>query len=375
MKTLIFILALVLSVSAQTTLTVVGGSDSGLVRSNRMIDVFADENPEGMIFDRWEGDTFVMERSYEPFARVKTGWKQIELTAVYKNIESWSPSEPEPIGTTMMRYHFPKNPIGVVFQFHGTGGSLDVLFNRIERIYFSQELVDAGFAVVSLSSHDRVSRQWTPGFPEDNPDRDNVIAAIQSFIGRGMMTAQTPVFSSGVSNGGAFSARIALMLGFEGAAIFIAASSTPIANLTNSPTIWSFMEKDTILDPGSLTRARDSYNVLRNRGIDAEFHLQKPTRVYPRRFARIPGVSPKDSLIIHNALSNAGFIGADGFLTSNPTTPGWETTIPTRFNAFRNEIRDQLAISYAEHKFSSAHAKRVVRFFQRQAGAKVSGKQ
>lgn len=123
------------------------------------------------------------------------------------------------------------------------------------------------------------------------------------------------------------------------------------------------MENDSILTAGSVERAREAYNVLKNRSIQAEFNLLRPTPVYPERFWRISGVNQTESIEIFNSLKSNGFLDARNYLKENPQFSNWASAIPSKYNSFLSSIRDQLWISYTEHKFFGDYNRRVIKFF------------
>lgn len=365
MKIYGYFFLLIISVSAfgQTKVNISGGSGDGIFRGQQLVDIWADPNPPGQIFDRWTGDTDLLQRTDEWHTKIKTGRKNLNLTAAYKNVAAWTPGAAETIGTSQMRYYFPPIPVGVVFHFHGSGGNLNGLFTQPEQIIFAKELVAEGYAVVSLNSEDRVNAQWSTAPLTNNPDVINVQSAVNSFISRGFITAQTPIFASGISNGGAFAPRVSFALNFRGTAIYIATSNAALMSVTNVPTIWNIMQNDTVLEAGSVQTATASYDALRNRGIRAELNLLRPSPVYPERFRRIPNLSAGDSVNIYNALKINGFLDERNYLKQNPGASGWQSVIPAPYSASLGEIGDQLFICFTEHKFFSDYNRRVINFF------------
>ena len=359
----ISILLFAVSIFGQTNVSITDGSGEGKYRGQSIVDIWARPNPVGMVFDRWTGDTNLLNRTDEWNAKLKTGTKNISLTATYKTVKPWLPSDLENIGTTEMRYHFPQNVRGVVFHFHGTGGSADGMFNNIEQITFARELVAEGYAIVTLNSDDRINQQWNATNSLANPDINNVQLAINEFISRGLITKNTPIFGSGVSNGGGFVPRVSFFLNFHGTAIFIATGPTAFMSVTEIPTIWNIMQNDTVLANASVVRARNNFNNLQSRGIPSEINILHPTPVYPERFWRIFGINRTESIELHNALKSNGFFDARNYLKENPQFSNWESVIPTKYNPFINDIKDQLWICFTEHKFFSNYNRRVIRFF------------
>src|SRR5882724_9034998 len=53
----------------------------------------------------------------------------------------------------------PANPAGIVFMFHGTGGSADFA-TKLESVDMLNHLTAAGYGFVATDSTDRTSKQW-----------------------------------------------------------------------------------------------------------------------------------------------------------------------------------------------------------------------
>lgn len=362
----IFFLGLLLSLAAsaqRTNVAVNSGSGDGAYRGQGFVHVWADPNPPGMVFDRWTGDTFLLQNPFEYQTKVRAAKLNVNLTATYKSAPVWNPNF-ETINESAIGSYFPAAPVGVIFNFHGTGGSGSGLFSNSEQRVFADEAVAAGYAVVSLSSADRVSKQWNPNpLIENNPDMQNVRAAINLFASRGLMNAATPVFAVGISNGGAFAARVARALNFRGTAIFIAAGTTNVMSQTTVPTIWLLMQNDTVIGSDGNAQAFANFQNLRSRNIPAQYNMLAPSPVYPERFWRINGLTAPDSRTIYNALKERGFLDARGYLVRNPAISGWQSVIPAQYNSYQSEIANQLEICYAEHNFYSDYDRRVLDFF------------
>jgi len=353
----------VLCYSQRTNLTVTNGSGDARIRGRQLTHVWADPNPPGMVFDRWTGDTVLLQNPLEYHTKVNNLSLNINLTATYKPSPVWNPIY-ETINASQMGYYFTAAPVGVIFHFHGTGGSANGLFNNSEARIFANEAVAENYAVVSLSSVDRVNRQWNPN-PQlpNNPDMQNVQAAINLFIARGWITASTPIFANGISNGGAFAPRVSLALGFRATSIFIAAGTVNILSQTTVPTIWNLMQNDGTIGADGIAQAAANYQNLLNRNIPAQYNLLAPSPVYPERFWRISGLTATDSQTIYNSLKQNGFLDSRGFLIQNPTVSNWSSVIPLQYNSYLNDIGDQLKICYTEHEFYSDYDRRVLNFF------------
>lgn len=353
-----------LTLSAQSLVRIQNGSGDGKFRGQRVTHIWADPYPSGQVFDRWTGDAAFVKNADEWHTTVKTGVKTINLTATYKPAPAWTPSALEAVGTSEMRYYFPPNATAVIFHFHGSGGSANGLFQSFEQTIFAREAVAEGYAVVALSSVDRVNRQWNPSNQlNSNPDMQNVQTAINTFIQRGLMTASTPVFASGVSNGGGFAPRVSAALNFRGTAIYIASGTVNVMSATTVPTIWCLMQNDQTIGASGIQQARDNYANLLSRSIRAEFNVNPPSPVYAERFWRIPGLTESDSQTIYNSLKANGILDERDYQRQSPFTSGWQNYVPAQYNSYLDDILTQLEVCYTEHEFFSDYNRRVLRFF------------
>ena len=366
LKSLLIILLLSIGTFAQrATIAVNSGSGDGSYKGQPFVHVWADPAPAGMVFDRWTGDTMLLQNPRESHTKVRTSQLNIAITATYKSAPTWTPTF-ETLNGIQMGYHFPASPVGVIFHFHGQGGAANLLFNNLERRTFANEAVAEGYAVVALDSADRINRDWSVSNDiATNPDIQNVQAAINVFTSRGLINASTPLFAHGFSKGAGFSPRVSRALNFRATSMNLLAGTPDIINITTIPIIWSIAINDGTIMPGGVAQSRNNYQNLLNRGVPAQYHLAVPSPVYPERFWRISGLSAGDSQTIHAALKQGGFIDARNNLLADPDGSGWESAIPAQYTSFVNSIRDQLRICYTEHTFFSDYNRRVLDFFDR----------
>jgi hypothetical protein len=360
--TTIFIFSLSL-VAQNSTIVVNSGSGDGKYKGQKFVHVWADPNPSGMVFDRWTGDIEWMNNPRESHTRIRNAKLNINLTATYKSAPAWIPTF-ETLNGIQMGYYFPPSVLGVIFHFHGQGGSANLLFNNLERRIFANEAVAEGYAVVALDSADRTNRDWsTSNDLATNPDIQNVQAAINLLTGRGLMTASTPKFAHGFSKGAGFSPRVARALNFRATSMNLLAGTPDIINITTTPIIWCIAQNDGTIMAGGVQQSLVNYRNLLNRGIPAQHHLAVPTPVYPERFWRISGLTAQDSQTIYSALKTNGFIDGRGFLLQDPDTSNWQSVISVQYNSFLNSIGEQLRICWTEHTFFSDYDRRVLDFF------------
>lgn len=248
---------------------------------------------------------------------------------------------------------------GLILRFHGSGGSADYAARGHDAAALTVGALAQGFAVAALDSSDRINRQWSGGNTLSNPDIVNVRALLDLLRSRGDISAQTPIFCEGVSNGGGFCSRAAALLGFRALALVIATGIDPALVPTPAPTIWSLAERDSILAAGFATTANTYAETLRARGIAAEVTVQAPFAVPATYFTRIPGVDGDLAAAIHLSLRNAGVLDAMHQVVTLNASP----VVPAGAAPHVAAIADLLAAAAAEHQYVASTTHRVLHFF------------
>lgn len=348
---------------AQTNLTVENGSKNGGNRGRQTAHVWANPNPPNMVFDRWTGSTNLVQDVFATHTPVNPLSKNINLTATYKFAPDWTPTSGTINGTSFL-YHIPPQHIGIIFLFHGAGGS-NLIILRPEDRNFANEAVAAGYGVIALNSSDRTTATWSFAFPPNNPDVTNVENLVTQFRQQGIIAQNAPLFSVGTSNGGFFTGIVSHFLNFRAAAIYIVFTADLINNVTVVPTIYCVAANDDAPEVGQAgnQRAYNQFLNLQSRGIRASFNNHPPSPVYPERFWRIPNLTQTDSSVIYNAIKTNGFLDGRDYLIQNPGTSNWQSVIPAQYASRLTAIGDQLDVCYATHKFYSDYNSRVLRFF------------
>lgn len=340
------------------------------------IDVFANADPSGMVFDTWTGDTasLLVPGERRSGALLVAGTKNI--TATFKPLPAFTPStivlngQPASTSTAVNAYwYFPTAlPLGVIFRFHGTGGSGSAQFSKVEEQKFARDAVASGFAVVSLDSSDRVNKSWDsttiPADPMANVDVVNIQQLISNFRAQALINANTPIFASGHSDGAGAALRFAFLLNWKASHQSCVPGTPSIAQATTVPGIWTMAQNDTFADPQRAAKALDNANALAARGIASQYILVPPSAVYPSRFTQISGISTVDSQNIYNALRAAGLLDANDYLISDPNLTNFTPIIPTQYQSYSQDIVGQIFAAYSAHQFSTATSRRVLDFFR-----------
>lgn len=362
-----FVLALFVAVATWGQLTLEGGYASGGPAPGSTVYLFANPDPPGQVFAQWSGD---LAGVADPFARNTTltlPLGPVRLRATYAAAPAWTTTT-DAVNGAQIVYFVPPQASGLIFRFHGTGGSGAGQF-RGENLTFARDAVAAGYGVIGLDSVDRVNRQWNAVASLDNPDVRNVQAASELLRARGLITAATPVFGTGTSNGGGFVSRVSALLSFRGQAIYIASGIAGVLAQSSAAAIWCIAKNDSNdgVGPAGNQRARENFAAMRARGLPSAFFELQPTPVPPLRFTAIPGINEADSREMYAALRAAAALDATDFLRQDPSTlPA--AVIPARLQAFGASIASLLEIAWADHQFYSDADAKVLGFFDARLG-------
>jgi CubicO group peptidase (beta-lactamase class C family) len=309
------------------------------------------------------------------------GWRQdlampardLTLAARFETLPALPTPREDSVNGSRYRWLLPEVPRGLVFSFHGSGGSGDLPFRKAEARRLTQLLLARGFGVVGLDSVNRVDRQWNPQFALTNPDVVNVQAILSRFRAEGRVGADTPIYCEGTSNGGGFCSRISALLGFRGQSLMISDGVQAVLAQARVPTFWTLGRNDTVLAPGAIDRARAAAESFASRGVPAELHLVEPSSVYPDRFARIEGVSVEQSRTLVAQLTAAGVLAADGRVLRTPSAAELRAQLSSALEPQAAEIASQLQLAAAEHEYYGDVGHRVVHFFEAQLETDLSG--
>lgn len=380
--------------AAPPTVTVHSGSADGYAGPGDTVHLFADPAPAGQVFDHWEGGAGLLADPKAWHTTFTLGAQSVTLTAVYRSAPAWSPAQASVNGADFW-YFVPPSPKGLIVCFHGRGGTGPSWFQRPATRQFLDEAVAAGFGVAALTSiYDQpaltpgtdpnAGTGWNLAFDlsdyaaslSQNPDLQNVKAGLDLLASANLISASTPLFAAGSSNGGRMSVRAAAALvpSNTGYGPFLAVvnhvSQGDPAQLMSAYTIpvrFDMQVNDHA--NGDIVSWQDAQTYAQGmaaRGVPAAFELNQPAPVHPTRFERVPGLSASDSRTIQQALKSGGYLDARDFIVmkgpsgSDPDDPllnpaSWTGLIPAAYRtpSLLQGIQDELQDAYAEHGFFS----------------------
>lgn len=261
-------------------------------------------------------------------------------------------------------YHFPLSCKGVIYLYHGSGGSAMNWFTKTEGAIFIQMASQSGYATVASESHDRVDKKWNPLPPhgDSNLDLLQMKAVKKYLIDRGLISSNVREFGVGMSNGGGFVSLAGHILGYRAVGIYCASGYDLLYKQPEykMPVIFNYAENDTIVSPSKIEKA---IQYLKSKKILLQENLKKSEPLLPHRFSRIQGISIKQSREIFQAFQNNGYLDTHGYLIQNPRDSGWQAIVPDAYKNHQNSIQEQLLVVYAEHQFMSDFTQKTLSFF------------
>ncbi len=292
-------------------------------------------------------------------------------------------------------FSIPENPRGVIYFFHGGGGSGLTWLLSVEQPYLLREAIDRGYGIIAMDSNNRNGNRWEVGTDakgnvvaqNDSYDSEHVWMVHQNMLNRGKYDEDTPLFAVGFSNGGAFTSSLGLrassyfienemnlpdvnhIVPFSAVAIYGAIGSYAKPAVYDVPTIFNVGINDNKVPPyPNMTWHPDwpytpentvifTHQKLIDSGVQTEFNVKPEETVNSFMFAIIPGIDSSGSSVIYDSLkaivhpiTGMPFISADDSLLFHPRINNfWKRFVPQMYQNKLPKIEQQLNVKYAGH--------------------------
>ncbi len=290
-----------------------------------------------------------------------------------------APPKAETIGGRPVLRFIPPHPKGVIYLFHGTGGS-EKFALRLETVRTLAPLVAAGYGYVAAPSADRTNPiRWKvdDAGAASNPDIAYMLALHAALIARGEITAKTPVFTMGMSNGGAFANLFASVakrqhLPVAAVADYMGPFPPALRALVSDPKTYPPTMVITSRNDGYVNTDRNLAVVasLVAGGAPMQTHLNLEHPVCADTFAVIPGLSAAQrETLVAKTLPAAGLIDAAGkrtaFLADKVIMPADMDDVRRRLASAPQgrEVTDMLMVAWAAHEMRSDYASQQLALF------------
>jgi len=253
--------------------------------------------------------------------------------------------------------YVPAEPVGLVYVFHGTGGSARFA-EKLETVDLLNTLTGRGYAFVATDSTDRVDRQWATGSRSltDNADLARLARLHAHLVATTSVGETTPIMAAGMSNGAAFASVFAQSFADAGypvraSAMFMGRIAPVVRNgggLT-VPTYFVAGENDPVVAASAISF---DHATTRGAGIPTSLYVAAEKPLTAARFLRIPGVDGSEAQATFDAFVSTGSFAADGTrLVPIEDVASAPITFPASLTgAQRADVRDQVEVVLAVHE-------------------------
>lgn len=314
--------------------TVTNGFGSGIYKAGDTVHVFSSLYGDAQLFDHWAGEGASLLNSVNEWH----SWlimpnRSVSLTGSLKSVASLQLNYKQIKGRDRLKpvfYSFPTTPKGVVYLLHGSGGNANFLVGNYEWQQMMKDLLENGYGVVVTEAEEattgldangdgKIRWAFLPADSNLNVDFANVKAITDTLVKRGVMDANWPRYSLGMSAGGFFSAALAYMFHYRASVQFCAQGSDNVMAKTNVPTMFCMAANDQnseVGQAGNIEAATNAAN-LKARGVCSQFFLQLRSPIYPDRFARTGAITAAVSESVTQELKEQGYLDSFGYFVRN----------------------------------------------------------
>jgi hypothetical protein len=271
--------------------------------------------------------------------------------------------------------YMPEHPRGMVYLFHGTGGSANFA-ERVETTDVLNRLIARGYGFVSTSSTERTGDQrWNAADASltTNPDLARLARLQANLVATTPLAANTPLVGIGMSNGARFVTLWGQSwknAGYPVKAIWASHGTT--ANPYNGPgqltvpTLFTTAENDFTSPPGGVVQ---SFATANNSGTPSELYISRERRLNSVQYERIPGIDAEEGRQIVFSLIGTGVWNTQGERVEpdiqKAAAAATAANLPASVQSAKNEIVNETALQMAVHQFTAEFAEKAIAFFNR----------
>jgi hypothetical protein len=271
--------------------------------------------------------------------------------------------------------YVPDHPRGIVYLFHGTGGSANFA-QKIETTDVLNRLILRGYGFVSTSSTERTGdRRWNAADPSltTNPDLARLARLQAHLVATTPIEANTPLVGIGMSNGARFVTLWGQSwkdAGYPVKAIWASHGRTaqPYSGpgALKVPVVFTTSENDFTAQSGGIAA---SFIAAHNHGTPSEFYMSQERNLNTAQYERIPGIDPDKAKQIYFSLVASGVWNGQGQRVDSDVvdaaTRAVSAQLPASVAAQDNAIDDESLLILAVHQFTAEYAEQVITFFGR----------
>jgi len=273
--------------------------------------------------------------------------------------------------------HIPDDPVGIVYLFHGSGGSA-AFASKIETVDQTNILVERGYGWVATESTDRTGdRRWEVHDPSliTNPDLARLNRLHDHLEATTSVEPATPILGVGMSNG----ARMVTLFGqsfldagrpVAAVAPFMGQLAKPVraAGGLTVPAFWVIAENDPMAPAEAIVADQQQQEAA---GVPTALRTKPEEPLLAARFTRIPEIDSDEAEAIRAALEGTGVWDTNGTRVL-PLEEAWplieQLRVPPSFGVPSAVVGDQVQALLALHQFVGFHRVGVADFFDAQIG-------
>jgi hypothetical protein len=373
--------------SDSATVTVVNGYGSGRYKIGDAVNIWASAIPDGYVFDQWTGYSNLLQHTGEWHNSFVMPAQDVTVTGVQKSTATFSLKYEKIQGVNILKnvyYYFPATQKGAVFLLHGSGGSALNLVTNFEWSTMIKDLVAANYAIIvteaeesslntDLNGDGNIRWKSTPVDSTTNVDYGNIKAIRDTFYARGVTNATVPLYSIGMSNGGAFSSTLSWLYKFTAGISYCAQGyKTIFDGTTNTPFQFCMAKYDdqSEVGPAGNAQALANTQTLTGKGVCSKYFEHDKSPVYPQRFARRSDFSIATSTALFNELKNNNWLDGKNYLkatsdsiaTKMMASPSVYPTYNSLNALQRDYVNGQIDDMCAAHQFYSDLNKTTIKF-------------
>ena len=373
--------------SGPFTLTVNNGYGTATYNTGDTVHIWSKECTNSQSFTKWAGDTTAFSGRNEWHTWFIMPAHNVTVTALFQSV-NYSMKYEKIKGKDILKnvyYNLSPSNKGIVYLFHGAGGSASYWVDNYEPVALIKDLLANGFGVI-ITEAEEVSLnkdlngdgglRWNTSLLDSNTNVDfaNIKVITDTFYNRGLANRSLPRYSVGQSNGGSCSIAVSAYFGFKAGVAYCAAGGAAgtALSITKTPILFCLeqLDNNSLMGIAGDANAINQSNTLKSRGICSAYFTNITSPLYPERFAR--------NSVISVSLSQQIFaeIKANNLLDSKNHLPGYYNRLtdavkakPQNFpvissltGAQQNVVYEQLNCVTTAHQFFSDHNINTIRF-------------
>ncbi|MEM7140092.1 MAG: hypothetical protein AAF548_03605 [Actinomycetota bacterium] len=271
--------------------------------------------------------------------------------------------------------HVPDDPVGIVYFFHGSGGSA-AFATKVETVDTINELVARGYGWVATESTERTGdKRWevADANPVTNPDLARLDRLHDELIATTDVAFDTPIFGVGMSNGARMVTLWGQTLANAGDPVAAVAPfmgrAAPLVDAIGGLTIpgfWVIAENDSVV-PNAAIAVDQAQNAAT--GAASVLFTKGEEPLLDARFTRIPEIDETEADAIEAALLATGAWDAQGerVMSIDDTIAAVSgLSLPPSFGASAADVRSQIQAILALHQYVGIFKAALANFFDAQ---------